>query len=453
MKSPKLFAPNRLTEDCLCGHVISPQTPNDYKPSLGILSDKEMVMFTMHSHFESEKHVNEFGGNTYPQITHTVMYRTTDGGETWRCCGHMPFGGVEPSVTVLDGVLLVQSSEFNHMFTNHKNYTTNIYRSDDKGKTWTDFHLTSELLGCDENAGIYLNRTFIQLKNGDFAGFINLYRDNGRNRVLRMISKDRGKTWQFDEVTVCVKQTENPVSPVMEESVYYYTPSGRLIAVARVNWAVVHPDACAQIPHALRQERASDIDQHDGMILMESEDDGLTWKPIRGLGYFGMMYPSIVYLNDRDFVLTYTKRVSSTHSPYPKVGVQAVLGRENEDGSFNIDFDHDIIIIDDCTPTYSTSGGGYGRTELLSDGTLITPYSYRLNSEEIEDILKRDAYADDEVYLKYSQNTNQSFKCPNHAFFKTASPDLQKYLILEFAHEKQLSRITTDLLKWKIDLP
>ena len=87
------------------------------------------------------------------------------------------------------------------------------------------------------------------------------------------------------------------------------------------------------------------------MLLMESLDDGITWNAVRGVGYMGMMYPSIVFMDDKRFILTYTMRIHG-QKPYPVKGVQAVFGRENEDGTFDFDFENDILIIDDSTPDY-----------------------------------------------------------------------------------------------------
>jgi hypothetical protein len=60
-----------------------------------------------------------------------------------------------------------------------------------------------------------------------------------------------------------------------------------------------------------------------------------------------------------------------------QLGVQAVLGRDIPDG-FDFDLDHDRIIIESKTPINQVSGGGFGPTVQLADGTFVTAYSYRL---------------------------------------------------------------------------
>ena len=43
---------------------------------------------------------------------------------------------------------------------------------------------------------------------------------------------------------------------------------------------------------------------------------------------------------------------------------------------FEFDFQHDRIMLDTKTPIGQMSGGGFGPTVQLNDGTLVTCYSY-----------------------------------------------------------------------------
>ena len=65
--------------------------------------------------------------------------------------------------------------------------------------------------------------------------------------------------------------------------------------------------------------------------------------------------------------------------------MHAVLGTETDDG-FSFDFKHYRIIIDEKTPIGIDSGGGFGPTVELDDGTLLTSYSYRGASGEDTDL-------------------------------------------------------------------
>ena len=55
--------------------------------------------------------------------------------------------------------------------------------------------------------------------------------------------------------------------------------------------------------------------------------------------------------------------------------MRAVLGEKRDDG-FSFDFEHDRLMLDAKTPLDQPSGGGFGRTVQMEDGTLVTSYSY-----------------------------------------------------------------------------
>ena len=86
------------------------------------------------------------------------------------------------------------------------------------------------------------------------------------------------------------------------------------------------------------------------------------------------MYPSVLRMQDGRLLLTFTER-AAVPPHVPPLGVHAVLGVEEEDG-FRFDFEQDRIIIDAKTPLEQYSGGGFGPTVQLDDGTLVTSYSY-----------------------------------------------------------------------------
>ena len=87
--------------------------------------------------------------------------------------------------------------------------------------------------------------------------------------------------------------------------------------------------------------------------------------------YHRELNPAILKLADGRLLLTFTVRALR-----PPLGVQAVLGRERQ-GGFEFDFDHDRLVLDARTPLNQPSGGGFGNTAQMKDGTLVTSYSYR----------------------------------------------------------------------------
>ena len=83
------------------------------------------------------------------------------------------------------------------------------------------------------------------------------------------------------------------------------------------------------------------------------------------------MYPSLVRLGGGRLLLTFTVRAA-----HPPLGVHALLGEERSDG-FVFDFGRDRLVLDAKTPLGKPSGGGFGPTIELGDGTLVTAHSYR----------------------------------------------------------------------------
>ena len=74
---------------------------------------------------------------------------------------------------------------------------------------------------------------------------------------------------------------------------------------------------------------------------------------------------------DGRLLLTHTVRAGMD-----QLGVRAVLGEELPD-SFRFDLSNDIIMVETKTPMNQVSGGGFGPTVQMDDGTLVTDYSYR----------------------------------------------------------------------------
>ena len=117
-------------------------------------------------------------------------------------------------------------------------------------------------------------------------------------------------------------------------------------------------------------------DQADHFILFSSADGGRTFDRIRDLGDYGEMYMSILRLQDKRLLLTFTVRDLK-----PPLGVRAIPGVETRD-DFEFDFGKDRVMLDTRTPIGKSQGGGFGPTVQLEDGTLVTSYSYRGKDEK-----------------------------------------------------------------------
>jgi hypothetical protein len=178
-------------------------------------------------------------------------------------------------------------------------------------------------------------------------------------------STDDGLTWRHGATRIVDKPAGYP-DPLWAEAVYWQCESGTLLALVRVNqkhWPIRDKPAPTDVA----------FDQAEHMVVLCSTDDGQAWRWAQDLGGYGAMYPSLLRLRDGRLLLTHTQR--SLDQP---LGVRAVVGRESSHGELlELDFDHDVLIIDGQTPAGQSSGGGFGNTVQLDDGTLVTPYSYR----------------------------------------------------------------------------
>jgi hypothetical protein len=237
---------------------------------------------------------------------------------------------------------------------------------------------------------------------------------------------------------------------ILEENVFFHTPSGRLMRFARLEGRVFEP---LQLPGFVSPGEHTGIDQDECLILMESPDEGVSWQYRGQFGVPGVMYPSVLRLGDHRMLVTFTLRMvpkPAYRYPYPHMGVQALIVEEGGDGGLEMDFDHDLIVIDDRTPDVGTSGGGFGKTISLPDGSFVTPYSYRHMPAELQEILREERYLDRDVYE--AARRASPFDHPRFAFDATASKPLKRHHFADyFAHETHGARELTGVLRWRLD--
>ena len=181
------------------------------------------------------------------------------------------------------------------------------------------------------------------------------------------MTSDGGKTW--DRSLRCLfDENADPKKlwwPFTAETVFWQARNGDVLGIFRVDPKLVPPLPGSENPE-------SKTDQSERLIVFRSRDGGEHWTLDKPLGsYYGEMYPAILRMSDGRLLLTFTVRAERT-----PLGVHAVLGQETEDG-FEFDFQNDRIVIDAKTPAGLSSGGGFGSTVQLADGSLVTAYSYR----------------------------------------------------------------------------
>ncbi len=341
--------PTALSTDRIDCERVPVGTADDYKPCVAQLPGGELLLTAFHQHKKD-------GGKVLEQ---TLLFRSKDGGKTWSEPKELDLFGREPYLTVLkDGTIFVTGHLLASDVRNKYGYTHGyLHRSTDGGTTWDTTRIESE--GIKPKASSHSSRNVLQLADGTLL--LGVDYDGGDGPYLVWRSKDNGKSW--DKSGKCQpKDFKSQYGFFGGETWLWQTKSGKIIALVRVD--------SNELPIKGRPIKAGN-DQADHFILFSSADEGKTFDWVRDFGDYGEMYMSILRLQDKRLLLTFTVRDLK-----PPLGVRAVPGVETEDG-FEFDSAKDRIMLDTRTPSGKAQGGGFGPTVQLKDGTLVTSYSYR----------------------------------------------------------------------------
>ncbi len=330
-------------------------TPHDYKPCIAKLPSGELLIVAFRGHGLADGKIRE----------DESLFRSLDEGNTWSDAETLSLPGREPYFSMArDGTLFMTAHLTETDIRNRHGYLHSyLHRSNDGGHTWDSTPLlATDVPGAPASAWTHTSRNVLELSNGDLI--LGVSTPGGNDFLWR--STDGGKTW--DRSLKCVFEGIDPQKlwwPFMAETVFWQARNGDLLGIFRVDPKLVPPLPDTETPEAK-------TDQSERLIVLRSRDGGEHWTLDKPLGsYYGEMYPAILRLADGRLLLTFTVRAERT-----PLGVHAVLGKETGDG-FEFDFHNDRIVIDAKTPTELSSGGGFGPTVQLSDGSLVTAYSYR----------------------------------------------------------------------------
>ena len=357
--SIRIIQPHSIAKTTIPAERTPLGRTRDYKPCIASLPDGELIVVA-------------FRWTDYPQdklAEELILFRSKDGGRTWCEIDGLDIPGREFYANVFsDGIILLTAHFLPQDVRNDIGYTVNLLlRSVDGGKSWERRMITKEHVpGADpQKPSINTSRNILELHDGTLLyGVSAAY---GHDYLWR--SSDRGKTWDRSQrCTFAGVEPHRLWSPFWAEAVLWQAPNNDIIAFMRVDQKIFPPIPGTTVP----QEEA---DHYERVIAFRSRDRGATWEPEPETGFFyGEMYPSILRLGGHRLLLTFTVR-SVVPPRVAPLGVHAVLGKETPAG-FSFDFTHDRIVLDEKTPAGQASGGGFGPTVQLDDGTLLTSYSY-----------------------------------------------------------------------------
>ena len=326
----------------------------DYKPCIVRLPSDELLVVAFHGHKLKSGEYRE----------DMLLFRSTDGGKTWSPAKTLKLLGREPYFSITsDGTLFITTHLLSNDLRNKSGYIHSyLHRSTDEGQTWTTLKIAAEdIPGAAPKTWTHTSRNVLQLKDGSLILGVSA----GSSIDYLWRSRDNGLTW--DKSLACKVQGFDVASqgfPWHAETVFWQAANGDILGIARCH--------SGSLPPLTGQEIPKGNDNVERMALFRSRDGGKTWKldPEMGNDY-GEHYQALLRLKDGRLLFTFTVRALR-----PPLGVQAVLGQELPDG-FKFNFQQDRVVLSQKTPAGKSSGGGFGPTVQLNDGTLVTSYSYR----------------------------------------------------------------------------
>ena len=325
---------------------------DDYKASIVVLPNQRLLL----SMFMGKR----VGGGKI--LEQTVLYGSADGGKTWSKRRVLSTLGREPYLSVSkSGTVFITAHLLKQDKRNRDGYTHSyLHRSDDGGKNWTSLKVQPKLFRPKTTA--LISRNVLQLADGSLVFGISEHAPNSRSVVYR--STNEGKSWQtypshFEGVPKKYPYT------LFGEAHLWQARSGKVITILRVGAANSWPIRGTSDP--------GNNDQSERMIVYSTTNLGKSWQKGPDLGTYGQMYMALLPVGRDRILLTFTQRAIAK-----QLGIRAVLGRQLDDG-FHFDMKQkNHIMIETRTPPGTASGGGFGPTVRLADGTLVTSYTYRL---------------------------------------------------------------------------
>ncbi|MFH1569771.1 MAG: sialidase family protein, partial [Gemmatimonadota bacterium] len=293
----------------------------------------------------------------------------------------------------------------------------------------------------------YTTRNIVELEDGSYLMGVGC----GHGHDYRFRSRDGGRSWQVDRMTVEGLDSAGYEYSILHEGVFFHSGAGRLLLLARCNPRQLR--FTAPVPGVAQADAGlSDLDHYDTEIVFESPDRGRTWRPVNGFPILGCMYPSMCSLGGGRQLFTYTQRIPL---PDRRMGVYVLVVEEGGDGQLQAEPDRDVLVIDEKTPDYYDSGGGFGNSLRLRDGSLVTPYSYFDADPEIEVLMRTGAFMERATFEHYRTRALPYFRSwVSHVTWervKEADRLMQQHAFLGCTSVLNLSGPVTEVCRWQLD--
>ena len=340
-----------------------------YKPSLSLLPDGRLVMVAMVSSPEDqvlpEGKLREWTG----------IWWSEDGGRTWTDMKRIEdMIGREQWLTCTSaGTLFASSHHLIQDITNEYDYVGSwLHRSTDGGKTWDRTRATVDgdlRCGVSEEGlqGSHTSRNVVELPDGTLLFGVSICNSNV-SYLWR--STDNGDTWDKTQ-RVDIRGYYENCDGFFCEDFTYRNDSGTLLHWCRLGPFGYAEDGSSRLgmfPMGDCRPVPLGDDGIDRMIWTHSTDDGASWSTVSDFGDYAAHYPRVIKLRDGRLLMTYTQRSTL----YP-LGLRAILSYD--DGE-TWDFGYDQIVIEGFTAWGAVSGGAFGNTVQIGDGTLVSCYTW-----------------------------------------------------------------------------
>jgi hypothetical protein len=328
-----------------------------YKPSMAQLPNGELVMVALYQDLKPGGKLREWTG----------FWRSADNGRTWSERVELKdmIGREQWLTATKSGTLFATCHLLAQDVNNKDGYTHSyVHRSTDGGRTWQRMRLGPA--GFPPKATTMCSRNIVPLPDGTLLLGVAVNEMSAGRLAWVWTSKDDGKTWDKSPQVKLGRYQNRPYDnydAFFTEDFTIRAKSGKLLHFIRCG----PPSPLYPKNDGITTPKEND--NADRTMRCESSDGGMTWNDLRDFGDYGVMYPRVIRLQDGRLLLTFTQRAMIA-----PIGLQAILS--HDDGE-TWDFTRDRIIIEGKTPWGMPSGGAFGNTLQLKDGSLISCYTYR----------------------------------------------------------------------------